>query len=302
MQPKATIIRDLLNQPGLLIMPCCFDALSAKLIEQAGFPLTFMSGFAVSATRLAMPDTGLISFGEMVDQGRNICSAVAIPVIGDGDTGYGNAMNVKRTLHGYVDAGFGGIMIEDQIAPKRCGHTRGKQVVSREEAVARIRAAVDARKTAPNDIIIIARTDAGATHGLDEALWRLQAFEDCGADILFLEAPSSETEMRRFCSTLKRAKMANMVEQGKTPLLEPQKLEEIGYKIVAYPLTLLSAAVLAMQKTLADLKIGRQATDLLDFSVLQETVGFNQYYEEEKQYADTKDLGADESYRVVDDI
>jgi 2-methylisocitrate lyase-like PEP mutase family enzyme len=302
MQPKATIIRDLLNQPGLLIMPCCFDALSAKLIEQAGFPLTFMSGFAVSATRLAMPDTGLISFGEMVDQGRNICSAVAMPVIGDGDTGYGNAMNVKRTLHGYAGAGFGGIMIEDQIAPKRCGHTRGKQVVSREEAVARIRAAVDARKTAPNDIIIIARTDAGATHGLDEALWRLQAFEDCGADILFLEAPRSETEMRRFCSTLKGAKMANMVEQGKTPFLEPQKLEEIGYKIVAYPLTLLSAAVLAMQKTLADLKNGRQATDLLDFSVLQETVGFNQYYEEEKQYADTKDLGADESYRVVDDI
>jgi 2-methylisocitrate lyase-like PEP mutase family enzyme len=302
MQPKATIIRDLLNQPGLLLMPCCFDALSAKLIEQAGFPLTFMSGFAVSATRLGLPDTGLISFGEMVDQGRNICSAVAIPVIGDGDTGYGNAMNVKRTLHGYVGAGFGGIMIEDQVAPKRCGHTRGKQVVSREEAVARIRAAVDARETAPNDIIIIARTDAGATHGLDEALWRLQAFEDCGADILFLEAPCSETEMRRFCSTLKGAKMANMVEQGKTPLLEPQKLEEIGYKIVAYPLTLLSAAVLAMQKTLTALKSGRQATDLLHFSVLQEIVGFNEYYEEEKQYADTKDLCADESYPVVDPI
>ena len=302
MQPKATIIRDLLNQPGLLLMPCCFDALSAKLIEQAGFPLTFMSGFAVSATRLGLPDTGLISFGEMVDQGRNICSAVAIPVIGDGDTGYGNAMNVKRTLHGYVGAGFGGIMIEDQVAPKRCGHTRGKQVVSREEAVARIRAAVDARKTAPNDIIIIARTDAGAPHGLDEALWRLQAFEDCGADILFLEAPCSETEMRRFCSTLKGAKMANMVEQGKTPLLEPQKLEEIGYKIVAYPLTLLSAAVLAMQKTLTALKSGRQATDLLHFSVLQEIVGFNEYYEEEKQYADTKDLCADESYPVVDPI
>jgi 2-methylisocitrate lyase-like PEP mutase family enzyme len=302
MQPKATIIRDLLNQPGLLLMPCCFDALSAKLIEQAGFPLTFMSGFAVSATRLGLPDTGLISFGEMVDQGRNICSAVAIPVIGDGDTGYGNAMNVKRTLHGYVGAGFGGIMIEDQVAPKRCGHTRGKQVVSREEAVARIRAAVDARETAPNDIIIIARTDAGAILGLDEALWRLQAFEDCGADILFLEAPCSETEMRRFCSTLKGAKMANMVEQGKTPLLEPQKLEEIGYKIVAYPLTLLSAAVLAMQKTLTALKSGRQATDLLHFSVLQEIVGFNEYYEEEKQYADTKDLCADESYPVVDPI
>ena len=138
MKSKAEKIRELLKQPGLLPMPCCFDALSAKLVEQAGFALTFMSGFAVSASRLGLPDTGLISYGEMVDQGRDICSSVAIPVIGDGDTGYGNAMNVKRTLQGYAGAGFSGIMIEDQVAPKRCGHTRGKQVVGRREAVGRI--------------------------------------------------------------------------------------------------------------------------------------------------------------------
>ncbi|MBI1882251.1 MAG: isocitrate lyase/PEP mutase family protein, partial [Chloroflexi bacterium] len=138
-------LRVLLAQPGLITMPCCFDAFSARLIERAGFSLTFMSGFAVSATRLGLPDTGLISYGEMVEQGHNICRAVSIPVIGDGDTGYGNTLNVKRTVSGYAQAGFAGVMIEDQVAPKRCGHTRGKQVVSRGEALTRIQAAVDAR-------------------------------------------------------------------------------------------------------------------------------------------------------------
>jgi 2-methylisocitrate lyase-like PEP mutase family enzyme len=165
---SAKALKELLNRPGLLPFPCCFDALSARLIERSGFALTFMSGFAVSAVRLGAPDTGLISYGEMVDQGRNICSAVSIPVIGDGDTGYGNAINVKRTVRGYADAGFAGVMIEDQVAPKRCGHTRGKAVVSRDEALARIRAAVDAREEG-SDILIMARTDSLATDGLEES-------------------------------------------------------------------------------------------------------------------------------------
>src|SRR5512145_972917 len=143
--PSAAALRRLLEPPGLHVMPCCFDAHSARLIERAGFALTFMSGFAVSASRIGLPDTGLISYGEMLDQGRNICSAVEIPVIGDGDTGYGNAINVKRTVAGYAAAGFACAMIEDQRAPKRCGHTRGKEVVDRSEAVTRIRAAVEAR-------------------------------------------------------------------------------------------------------------------------------------------------------------
>jgi len=293
MKTKAAIIRELLSQPGLVLMPCCYDAISARLVERAGFGLTFMSGFAVSASRLGLPDTGLISYGEMVEQGRNICAAVSIPVIGDGDTGYGNAMNVKRTITGYAGAGFGGIMIEDQVAPKRCGHTRGKQVVGREEAVARIRAAVDARAESAADIIIIARSDARETHGLDEALWRMQAFEDCGADVLFLEAPRSEEEMLKFCTTLKGIKMANMVEQGITPFTPPSRLEEIGYKIAAYPLTLLNAAVSAMQTALDDLKKGNSPADMLDFSVLQEIVGFNAYYEEEKRYGQEKAPGSD---------
>ncbi len=276
-------LRALLAEPDLLVMPCCFDALSARLIERAGFPLTFMSGFAVSAARLAAPDTGLISFGEMLDQGRSICGAVGIPIIGDGDTGYGNALNVKRTVTEYARAGFAGVMIEDQVAPKRCGHTRGKQVVSFEEACLRIQAAVDARDEGA-DILIMARTDARATHDLDEALRRMAAFAEIGADILFLEAPRSEAEMERFCRDIPGPKMANMLEQGATPVLPPSRLAEMGYRIAAYPLTLLLAAVPAMERALAELKAGRHPQGLASFSHLQEVVGFPEYFAAERRY------------------
>ncbi len=270
-------LRTLLESEGCLVMPCCFDALSARMIERAGFSLTFMSGFAVSATRLASPDTGLISYGEMLDQGRSICEAVDLPVIGDADTGYGNALNVRRTIEGYARAGFAAAMIEDQRAPKRCGHTRGKEVVERQEALRRIRAAVDARE-AGADILIMARTDARAEHGLEEAIERCRAFADLGADILFLEAPQSEAEMARFCEALPGPpKMANIVEDGDTPALPPARLAELGYRIAAYPLTLLSVAAAAMQRALADLEAGRPAEERLPFAALQELVGFPEY-------------------------
>ena len=264
-------------------MPCCFDALSARLIEQAGFDLTFMSGFAVSASRLGIPDTGLISFGEMLDQGRNICSATRLPVIGDGDTGYGNALNVKRTVTSYAAAGFAGVMIEDQEAPKRCGHTQGKRVVSRAEALSRVRAAVNAREEGA-DILIMARTDARATDGLDEAVARCQGFADLGADILFLEGPRSESEMAAFCEAVPGPKMANLVEGGDTPLLPPARLEEIGYRIAAYPLTLLSAATAAMLDALRALGNGEQPGHVVGFKRLREIVGFEDYDAEAERY------------------
>ena len=278
-------LRELLAEPGLIVMPCCFDAHSAKLIARAGFPLTFMSGFAVSAARLGLPDTGLISYGEMLDQGRNICAAVQIPVIGDGDTGYGNVLNVKRTVAGYAAAGFAAVMIEDQVAPKRCGHTRGKRVVERGEAQSRIRAAVDAREEGA-DILILARTDARATLGLDEALARARAFEALGADIIFVEAPRSIDEMRAIAEATARPNLANMVEQGDTPVLSPDRLEALGFKIAAYPLTLLSAATQAMEEALAALKDGRDPANLASFSHLREVAGFDDYFEAEKKYAD----------------
>ncbi len=282
-------LRALLNRGRLLVMPCCFDALSAKLIERAGFPVTFMSGFAVAATRLALPDTGLISYGEMVDQGRGICEAVSIPVLGDGDTGYGNALSVKRTVTGYARAGFAAVMIEDQRSPKRCGHTRGKAVVGRTEALARIKAAVDARDGGA-DILILARTDARATHGLDEALDRARAFADAGADILFVEAPRTVAEMETVGRDLPGWKMANMVEGGDTPMVAPARLEAIGFAIAAYPLTLLGAAARAMTEALADLRAGRQTPGrLMDFADLRETVGFDAYDREARRYAHEPD-------------
>lgn len=282
--PAAATLRNLLDRPGLLLMPCCFDAFSARLIERAGFALTFMSGFAVSAARLGLPDAGLISSAEMLDQGRSITAAVEIPVIGDADTGYGNAINVKRTIHDYARAGFACAMIEDQVMPKRCGHTRGKQVVERGEALARIRAACDARDEGAG-IPILARTDAIATHGLEEALWRARAFADLGADIIFVEAPRDEREMAAVCAATERPCMANLVEGGDTPVLAPARLEALGYRIAAYPLTLLSAAARAMERALAGLQDGAAREELLmPFADLRERVGFPWYDAESERY------------------
>ncbi|MCW8945428.1 MAG: isocitrate lyase/PEP mutase family protein, partial [Sedimenticola sp.] len=225
-------------------------------------------------------------YGEMLDQGRNICAAVDIPVIGDADTGYGNALNVRRTIAGYAAAGFACAMIEDQESPKRCGHTRGKRVVNRQEAMSRIKAAVDERE-AGSDILIMARTDARHDHGMKEALWRCQAFADLGADIIFLEAPLNQDEMQQFCTTIPGYKMANMVEQGDTPLLSPQELEAMGYKIAAYPLTLISSAVRAMQEALQALKQGHNADNLLPFGKLRSIVGFDDYDEQLNEYPDS---------------
>lgn len=276
------ILRKLLNGHDFIIMPCCYDALSARLIQDAGFAITFMSGFAVSAARLGLPDTGLISYGEMADQLKNICSAIKIPVIADGDTGYGNAVNVKRTVHGFIQAGAAGIMIEDQKSPKRCGHTSGKEVIERKDAVIRLKATIEAQKEARasgKDIVIMARTDARATLGLDEAIERAKIFIDLGADILFVEAPYSEEEMETICIKAPGCHMANMVEHGKTPVLPPARLAELGYKIAAYPLTLLSASVLAMKMALSKLKKGETFNAILDFKELQSIIGFPEYDE-----------------------
>jgi 2-methylisocitrate lyase-like PEP mutase family enzyme len=291
LRPPAARLRALLAEPRLRVMPCCWDALSARLIERAGFPLTFMSGFAVSAAKLALPDTQLISYAEMLEVGRALCAAVEIPVIGDADTGYGNALNVKRTIAGYAQAGFAAAMIEDQLAPKRCGHTRGKQVVSRGEALGRIRAAVDARDEGAG-VLILARTDAAAVHGLAEAIERAKAFRDAGADILFVEAPRSEAELERVARALEGAPlMANLVEGGDTPLLAPARLEALGFRIAAYPLTLLAVAVRALDGALARMRAGGHPGDdeRVSFAALRELVGFPAYDEAAQRYAAADD-------------
>ncbi|KAJ8548515.1 hypothetical protein ON010_g11160 [Phytophthora cinnamomi] len=294
-------LRELLAREGIAVMPCCFDGLSAKLIERAGFDVTFMTGFGVSAVH-GVPDTQLLSFGEMVHTAATICESLRhAPCIGDGDTGYGNALNVKRTVTAYAQAGMAGIMLEDQVSPKRCGHTAGKAVVSRDEASARVRAAVDARAEGGFDIVIMARTDARGTHSLDEAIARCKEFKRLGADITFLEAPQSVEEMETYCREVPGPKMANMVENGLTPVLLPEELGKMGYKLAAYPITLLSASIKAMEQALSLLKCqtgserkeeaGRNATPsaaldnlLCDFAHVKDVVGFTEYYQEEERY------------------
>jgi len=288
MPSPAETLRALLAQDKLHVMPCCYDALSAKLIEQAGFDLTFMSGFATSASRIGQPDLGLMSYSEVLDQARNITETLSIPLIADGDTGYGNAMNVRRTVSGLARAGAAAVMIEDQVAPKRCGHTPGKAVVGREEAFDRIRAAVDARE-AGADILILARTDARHEHGLGEAIDRAARFKELGADILFVEAPKTLEEMQEICRELPGPKMANIVEGGETPELSHKALRDIGYAIAAYPLTLMASAMKAMVKTLDQLKSDTdRAPNLMNFSELRQRIGFNDYYDVSSQYETSK--------------
>src|SRR3954470_1129573 len=278
-------LRELLAQPNVEIMPGCYDALSAKLVAGAGYKVAFMSGFAVAAARLGLPDTGLISFTEMADSLRNCCAAAGkVPVIGDGDTGYGNALNVQRTVVEYARAGAACVMIEDQVSPKKCGHTRGKLVISREEARMKIRAAVEAR--ADTDILIMARTDGRGVHGLGGGLGRSKDFEAEAADIIFLEAPETEDEMRHFCAAMTKPCMANMVPGGKTPVLPSAKLQEIGYKLALYPVMLLSSAISAMQSTLAALRPDSKMAQppAISFTDLQSVVGFPEYWSRETRY------------------
>ena len=285
-ESPAAALRRLLRPGTCQAMPCCWDGLSARMIAQAGFPFTFMSGFSVAAARAALPDTGLLSLGEILDTGRAITEAVSIPVIGDGDTGHGNAMNVRRTVRAFARAGFAAVMIEDQLSPKRCGHTGVKEVVPFDEACMRIRAAVDARDEEGLDILILARTDARAAIGLEEAIARARAFADLGADILFVEAPRSREELAQIPRAVPGLHMANMLEGGLTPLLPPAELGEMGYAIAAYPLTLLAAAMKAMEAALADLAAGRPPRqELMDFSGIRRLVGFDAYDAQAARYA-----------------
>ena len=283
-KPKADKLKNLLDQKDIIVMPGCYDALSAKLIEREELNVGFMSGFAVSSTRLGMPDTGLISFSEMAEQVRNICNVTSIPIIFDGDTGYGNVVNVYRTVRGFADAGAAAIMIEDQKWPKKCGHTKGKDVVEIDEANSRIKAAVDASKMNDKDILVMARTDAIATRGLDDAIKRMQKFSELGADILFVEAIKSKEDMKRVIKEVPGHHMINLIEDGETPLLEMNELEDMGFKIAVFPLTLMSASVKIMQESLKNMKNKTYNTNVSRFSDLRDIVGFNEYYEIEDKY------------------
>ena len=283
-QPSpAASLRNLLNQPEILVMPSCFDALSARLVERTGFPLAIMDGFAVTLTRLGLPDGSLISYGEMVDHGRDICSAVSIPVIGDGGDSHGNAMNIKRMVHGYAAAGFAGIVIGDRTAATTNGDTPGKGVVDRDQALIRLRAACDARDEGAG-IVIIARTDAGTDDDFDEALWRAKTFADQGADIVFLGTPCSDADLERFCAEVTAAKMVTMVEHGDAASSALDRLQAMGVRFAVDPLTPMTAAAGAMERALTALKERRPVIGAMEATKLEDIAGVPRYVEIESGY------------------
>ncbi len=240
-------LAELLASPGIIIAPGAYDALSARLATQAGASVVYMTGFGVSGAGFGLPDIGLVSAAEMVERVRVIvASAAPVPLIADGDNGHGGPLNAARLTRAYEQAGAACIQIEDQVFPKRCGHMEGKEVIAIEEAAAKIRAAAEARTRAA--FKIMARTDARATHDLDEALRRGEAFLRAGADILFIEAPRDEAEMRKVAETFKGVPLvANIVEDGKTPYLGAKALEELGFKIALFPVSALLAVTARLQ-------------------------------------------------------
>ncbi|MCW2533932.1 MAG: putative isocitrate lyase-family protein putative carboxyvinyl-carboxyphosphonate phosphorylmutase [Blastococcus sp.] len=251
--PRARL-RELMGASAPLVAPGAYDALSARLIEQAGFDAIYMTGFGTTASLIGRPDVGLLSGAEMVDNARRIVSAVDVPVIADADTGYGNAINVVRTVQLYEQAGVAGIQLEDQVMPKKCGHMSGKLLIGADEMAGKLRAAVEARRDP--DLLIIARTDAVAVTGVDDAIARARAFAEAGADALFVEAPTSEEDIARVAKELRDVAplVFNWAEGGKTPPLSLERITELGFALVIYPIGTLLAATAGIRALLATLK------------------------------------------------
>lgn len=283
-----TSLTDLLAAPGIIVAPGAYDALSAKLAAKAGAKVVYMTGFGVSGASFGLPDIGLVSAAEMSERVRAIAGACApVPLIADGDNGHGGPLNAARLARAYEAAGAQCIQIEDQVFPKRCGHMEGKEVVAIEEAAAKIRAAAEARES--KSFKVMARTDARATHGLDEALRRGEAFLKAGADILFIEAPQGEDELRKVAETFKGVPLvANIVEDGKTPYLGAKALEALGFRIALFPVSALLAVTARLEAAYATLVKGEGFDDSeprVTFQRYNELIGLNDMLADAAQIA-----------------
>ena len=287
-----TRLRELLAGPDLIVAPGAYDALSARLIAQAGFPAVYMTGFGTAANVLGQPDVGLLTMSEMVSRAAAISAVIAsvagdLPLIADADTGYGNPINVRRTIHEYERAGVAGLHIEDQVWPKKCGHMEGKQVIPMDEMVQKVRAAVDARQDP--DFVIIARTDANAVHGLEDAIRRGKAYHEAGADVIFIEAPRSMAELRSIAAAFPGVPLLfNWAESGKTPPLPLDEIRALGFKLVIFPVSLLFAATHSMLGLLEILKQGQTptpfASHMVTFSQFTDLIGLPDIQALEQRY------------------
>ncbi|MBI2361251.1 MAG: isocitrate lyase/PEP mutase family protein [Deltaproteobacteria bacterium] len=286
MSSKARRIRELLAHNGFLLMPGVYDALSAKIAARAGFDVIFTTGYSLSATLLGEPDFGLLTQTGMLAAARRICSVVAQPVIVDADTGYGNAINVIRTVKELIHAGAAGLFLEDQVWPKRCGHMKGKQVIPLEEQQKKLRAAMDAREE--DDLFIVARTDARQALGLNEAVRRGVAFKEAGADAVFIEAPETKEEMREIARNVPGPLVANMIERGVTPLMSPEELHALGFQLIVWPLAPLYASAKALKDVytaLHDLGTTAGMLDrLMPFDEFHAIVGLQEKYALDARY------------------
>jgi 2,3-dimethylmalate lyase len=283
---KAKLVRRYLSEKGQLVMPGVFDALSAKIAARAGFEVIFITGYSLSATLLGEPDFGLLTQTEVVTAAQRICSVVDTPVIVDADTGYGNAINVIRTVHDLIRAGAAGMFLEDQVWPKRCGHMKGKQVIPLDEQLKKLRAAIEARSD--HDFYIVARTDSRQALGLTEAIARGIAFKEAGADAVFVEAPENKGEMKEIASHVPGPLVANMLERGVTPLMDPQELKELGFDLIVWPLAPLYSIAKSLTDVYATLRRDGSTTKILDrlmpFDDFNEIVGLEEKYSQDQKY------------------
>ena len=285
---KSDLLRKLIAGRETIVAPGAYDALTARIIEQAGFPAVYMTGFGTAATLLGRPDVGLLTMSEMVDNARRMAQALEVPLIADADTGYGNPLNVIRTVQEYERAGVSAIHIEDQTMPKKCGHMENKQVVAASEMLEKLHAAIEAR-TSPN-FLIIARTDSRAVEGLDSALRRARMYREAGADVLFVEAPQSEQEVVRIASELADAPLLfNFAEGGKTPPIPLDRLRELGYRIVIFPIGALLAATTAVRKLAAEIQVHGTPiallSEMISFGEFNQMIGLSEIQQLERRFS-----------------
>jgi len=282
------LLRQRLSSPKLTVAPGVHDLVSLRLANTFGFDALYMTGFGAVASYLGLPDAGLATYTDMVNRVKQMASMATAPLIADGDTGYGGLLNVRHTVRGYEEAGASAIQLEDQEFPKKCGHTPGRRVIPMDDMVKKIRVAVEARSS--RDFLIIARTDARTSLGLDEALKRGEAYAKAGADVLFIESPESVDEMRAIGKRFDVPLVANMVEKGRTPVLPRAELEAIGYRLAIFPVSALLAAVKAMSGVYSHIKTTGSSKDvpvaLEDFGALTKLMGFEDVWEFDKKHAD----------------
>jgi 2-methylisocitrate lyase-like PEP mutase family enzyme len=275
-----TRVHRVLEQFGSIVFPGVYDTLSARIVQRVGFPMSFISGYSVAAAGIGEPDLGLLTQTEIVERARRVCGAVKIPIIVDADTGYGNPLNVIRTVEELISAGAAGCFLEDQVWPKKCGHMRGKRVIEREEYIHKIRAAVEAK--AGRDFFIVARTDALAAVSLDEAIARVTEARAAGADASFVEAPESKEQMAEIGKRAPRPIVANMIEHGRTPVLPKEELVRLGFQLILYPLAGIFAAAKALEEVYQKLKRDQTTAGmegrLMAFKEFNDLIGVEEKY------------------------